>query len=99
MNATTSTDYIQNDSAKPRVESQRLAAMLGGMLVVTAAALYVWFIGGRSLSADIDAIRRFAARARATALAAFSGAATGITSSESTSAFSAAICGNRKVSR
>ncbi|MDB5976089.1 MAG: hypothetical protein JWR07_2849 [Nevskia sp.] len=94
MNAATPTGYIQ----KPRAEPQRLAAMLGGMLVVTAAALYVWFIGGRSLSADVDAIRRFVGRARIAALAAFSGAATD-TSSHSTSALSAALCGHRKVSR
>ncbi|WP_029923083.1 hypothetical protein [Nevskia soli] len=94
MSTATPVNDFHAGSGKP----QHLAAMLGGMLVVAAAALYVWFTGGRSLSADVDAIRRFVGRARVAALAAFSGT-TADTASHSTSALSAARCGHRKVSR
>jgi len=50
---------------KPRAGQPHLAPVIGGMLLVAIGTLYFWFSTGRTLSTDIELIRRISVRARA----------------------------------
>ena len=52
---------------KPHPGQLQMPPMIGGVLLGTVDTLYFWFSGGRPMSADIEALRRIAARLRSAA--------------------------------
>ena len=55
---------LPDGGGKPRAGQSHLAPVISGMLLVAIGTLYFWFSAGRTLSTDIELIRRISVRAR-----------------------------------
>ncbi len=67
--ATPTLGRMPDGGGKSRAGQPHLRPVIGGMLLVAIGTLYFWFSAGRTLSTDIELIRRISVRAR-TAVAA-----------------------------